>query len=216
MYNTPFTAIDDHAWLERLVRDAAVAQIVTTDADGVPQASLLPVVWDGGSRLVAHAARANPQFAELDAEVPVLAIVQGPDAYVNPEWYPSTRASHRSVPTWNYVSVHLSGTLRVRRDAAWLHEAVRDLSVRHADRHDPHWDFDAMPEKFYAGQLHGIVGLDITVTRAEGKAKLNANRTEADRMGVVEGLEAEVDAGVGGEPERAIAALMRERQHWMP
>lgn len=211
MYNTPFTAIDDHDWLVQLVRDIAVAQIVTTDADGVPQASLLPLVWDGGEHLVAHAARGNPQFAGVEGEVPVLAIVQGPDAYVNPEWYPSTRESHRSVPTWNYVTVHLTGTLRVRSDPEFLHRAVRDLSDEHVARHEPRWDFDAMPERFYAGQLHGIVGLEMTVTRAEGKAKLSANRTLADRRAVAEGLREEP-----GEGPASVAELMRRREDWMP
>lgn len=216
MYNTPFTAIDDHDWIVGIVRRTGVAQIVTTDADGVPDATLLPVVWDGGDRLVAHAARANAQFAGLEGPVPALAVVQGADAYVNPEWYPSTRESHRSVPTWNYVAVHLTGTLQVHHDPDWLHEAVRTLSDQHVPGHAPRWDFDAMPEKFYRGQLHGIVGLELTVTRVEGKAKINANRTEADRMGVVEGLEAEVSEGVAGQGAASIAALMRERRHWMP
>ena len=46
-------------------------------------------------------------------------------------------------------------------------------------------------ETYIDGQLAGIVGLEITVTRVEGKAKLSQNRSEADRRGVVAGLLAE-------------------------
>ena len=45
--------------------------------------------------------------------------------------------------------------------------------------------------RYIEGQLAGIVGLEIAVTRVEGKAKLSQNRSEADRRGVVSGLLAE-------------------------
>jgi transcriptional regulator len=55
-------------------------------------------------------------------------------------------------------------------------------------------------------QLGGIVGLEITVTRVEGKAKLSQNRSENDCRGVVTGLYSEehyeaADVAAAMEPD---------------
>ena len=57
-------------------------------------------------------------------------------------------------------------------------------------RNEP-WQPSDAPPRYIEGQLAGIVGLEIAVTRVEGKAKLSQNRSEADRRGVVSGLLAE-------------------------
>jgi transcriptional regulator len=64
-----------------------------------------------------------------------------------------------------------------------------------------------LPEPYARSMLKGIVGLDIAVTRLEGKYKLSQNRPAADRPGVIDALEAQDD----DEP-RAVARLMRERE----
>ena len=64
-----------------------------------------------------------------------------------------------------------------------------------------------LPEPYLEGMLKGIVGLDITVTRLEGKFKLSQNRPAVDRPRVVAALERCGDADAAG-----VAALMRERE----
>jgi len=49
------------------------------------------------------------------------------------------------------------------------------------------------PPKFVAGRLRAIVGVELTVTSVEGKAKLSQNRSDADRRGAVEGLRADLE-----------------------
>lgn len=61
---------------------------------------------------------------------------------------------------------------------------------------------DAPPE-YVEAMLQGIVGVELTLTRLEGKWKVSQNRSEADRRGVEEGLRAE------GQEE--LATLVRER-----
>jgi transcriptional regulator len=64
---------------------------------------------------------------------------------------------------------------------------------------------DDAPESYIAGQMKGIVGVEIAVTRSEGKWKLSQNRSQADRSGVVAGLRQDSDSH---EP---MAALVAER-----
>jgi transcriptional regulator len=56
------------------------------------------------------------------------------------------------------------------------------------------------PEDYVDGLLKGIVGVEMTITRLEGKWKASQNRSDADRRGVAQGLR--------GEGLEAIARLV--------
>lgn len=93
--------------------------------------------------------------------------------------------------------MHLSGTVRVHEDRDWLRDVVTRLTAVHEYRRTDPWQPGDAPDRYIEGQLAGIVGLEITVTRVEGKAKLSQNRSEADRRGVVAGLRGEGHYGAG-------------------
>jgi transcriptional regulator len=111
------------------------------------------------------------------------------------------------VPTWNYVDVHAYGTVQLIEDAEWLRRFLVRLSERHEARNPVAWRMQDLPEAYLETMLKGIIGLDILVTRLEGKYKLSQNRPAADRPGVMTALEAQTD------PEsHAVARLMRHRE----
>lgn len=210
MYASPFTRMTDEQQQRDLVRQVGVAQLVTVGANGAPEATLLPVVWEV-DRLVMHAAKANPQFAGLvGRSVPALAVVTGPNAYVSPTWYPTRAKRGLAVPTWNYQVVQLRGSLTGYDDRDRLRAALGALTAAHeADRHEP-WTLNSAPDHLIEGLLRGIVGLDLIVTGVEAKAKLSQNRVVADRVGVIDGLRAE-PGGLGSGPhEVAEAMALRE------
>ena len=101
----------------------------------------------------------------------------------------------------------MSGTVRVHEDRDWLRDVVTRLTgIHEAGRSDP-WQPSDAPETFIEGKLAGIVGLEITATRVEGKAKLSQNRSEADRRGVISGLLGEehyeaAEVAAAMEPDR--------------
>jgi transcriptional regulator len=149
-----------------------------------------------------HVARPNPQVCDLEAGGEVLAIFHGPHAYISPRWY----ATGPSVPTWNYVDVHAYGTVRLVEDGDWLRDMLHRLSQRHEARNPVPWRIEDLPDSYLETMLNGIVGLDIAVTRLEGKYKLSQNRPAADRPGIIAALEAQHDPDAD-----AIARLMRDR-----
>ena len=204
MYTPPFNAVHDEDELRAMVARQRSGWLVTVGPDGVPLATLLPVLWDG-DRVVAHLARANPQWTHLAPDAPGLVIVSGPEAYVSPAWYEATSEHGRTVPTWNYTAVHLTGTITVHHDAAWLRHAVTALSEAHESAREEPWRVDAAPEAYIEGQLRGIVGIELAVTQVEGKSKLSQNRSETDRRGVVDGLRADAASGLL-EPDQATQA----------
>lgn len=81
--------------------------------------------------------------------------------------------------------------MRVHEDREWLRDVVTRLTGVHENVRREPWHVSDAPEHYIDGQLGGIVGLEIAVTRVEGKVKLSQNRSEADRRGVVAGLLAE-------------------------
>jgi transcriptional regulator len=179
--------------------------LVTHGATGLI-ASQIPFLAErrGGTLyLQAHIARANPQAADLDGAGEALAIFPGPHAYVSPGWY----AAGPAVPTWNYAAVHAYGPARGIADPAWLRDLVRRLSARHEAREPAPWDMEGLPEPYVQSMLNGIIGIEIAVTRLEGKFKLSQNRPAADRPRIIAALQRRAD------PESdAVAQLMRQRE----
>lgn len=179
---------DVHAFVAAM----ASAEIVTAGPDGIPVATLLPILWsDDGTTVTAHMARANPHWRLIEPGQPCLAIVAGPQAYISPSWYAAKAEHGRVVPTWNYSAVHLTGTATVHDDAEWLRDAVTRLTDRHERPRAEPWAVTDAPETYIDKNLKAIVGIEIAVTTVEAKAKLSQNRSEADQSGVVAGLAAD-------------------------
>lgn len=157
--------------------------------------------------LRAHLAKANAQWRSLHGQ-DVLVVFQGVNTYVSPQWYASKREHGKVVPTWNYAIVQVRGKASVIDDPAWLHGQVSRLTDHHeqgvASGHA--WAVGDAPEDFVQAQLRGIVGIEIAVSSLTGKVKASQNRPEADRAGVVAGLQAQ-----GGATELAMSALVRRK-----
>jgi transcriptional regulator len=219
-------AAGDVAQVAAFVDQVGAADLVTFDGTRLVS-SLLPVIWDRtpgepgpgepgpgepgpgepGSgehgRLLGHLALANPQWQSARLDVPALAIVHGPQAYISPSWYQSTKEHGRTVPTWNYTAVHFTGTVTFHQDADWLRGMVTRLTERYEqDRAGRWWVADA-PAKYIDGQLRAIVGVEMAISQVEAKDKLSQNRGPADRAGVIAALRAEQDPDA-----HAIADLM--------
>lgn len=209
MYTPPFNRADDEGDLRKFVADVRVGWFVTSGVGAAPAASFLPVVWNADT-VIAHFAKANPHWREIETDTPALLIVTGPDAYVTPSWYAAKAEHGKVVPTWNYSAVHLTGTARVHEDPKWLRAAVTGLTDHHEEPRDQRWQVSDAPATYIEGQLRGIVGVELTVTRVEGKAKLSQNRSDADRVGVIDGLRADGRPGDLAVADEMAASLSQD------
>ena len=182
------------------------ATLVTLGTEGL-RASILPMLFDPDDgphgTLRGHLARPNAQWSDFDPEVEALAIFDGPDAYISPAWYEEKRLTGKVVPTWNYTTVQAHGTLTLRHEPEWLIAHVRRLVERHESGRAEPWSVDDAPDGYVETQVRAIVGLELRISRLEGKRKLSQNRSAADFEGVVDGL------AVGSPLEQAVAAEMR-------
>jgi transcriptional regulator len=179
-----------------------VADLVTATESGIV-ATFLPLIFDEGrGSLLGHVARGNAQW-KLPAIGEALVIAHGEDAYVSPGWYASKAEHGRVVPTWDYTTAHVYGELHIHDDPAWLDDLVRRLTDRHEAGRPAPWSVDDAPERFRAGQLRAIVGVELAIGRIEAKFKLSQNRSQADIDGVVEGLAGDGLTEVAAAVERA-------------
>jgi transcriptional regulator len=181
--------------LRELIRAHPLATLVTLTADGLVANHIPMEIDDEGPLgvLRGHVARANPVWQTSRPEVEALAVFQGAQGYVTPAWYRTKAESGKVVPTWNYVVVHASGPMRVIDDASWLRAFVGRLTDRHESPRAEPWRVTDAPDDFIERQLGGIVGIEIPLTRLEGKWKMSQNRPLEDRAAVVAGLRAAGD-----------------------
>lgn len=164
----------------------------------------------GAGLLQAHIARNNAEFACLPDGTAVLAVFQGPHAYISPSWYPTKASTQgKAVPTWNYVSVHVHGKLTVKTDPAWLLEHLERQTARYEQGRPDPWSIHDAPRDYIDTMRQHIVGLEISIERIEGKAKLSQNRPLADRQGVIHGLTDPLQPSIGSVFNGEIARLMR-------
>jgi transcriptional regulator len=189
--------------VRRLATEVGALELVTVDSEGLPMATRLPFHWDG-DLVRLHMAWANPHWRTIATDAPALAIITGPEAYVSPGFYASKAEHGRVVPTWNYSTIHLRGTVRVMPDAGWLGDQVRALTDLNEAHENSPWHVDDAPASFVDQQLKAIVGIELTVTSVEAKAKRSQNRDAADHAGVAAGLTAR-----GTGRDAAMAAQMR-------
>jgi transcriptional regulator len=177
--------------LHEFISAHAFATLVS-GADGELTASHLPVLLQRArgrfGTLQTHLARQNEHWRALAAGEPVLAVMQGPHAYISPRWY----RNPVSVPTWNYVVVHAHGTPRVMDDAA-LREHLHALVAKY-EPSDGGWTAHALPGDVMEKLQRQVIGFEIEITRLQGKWKLGQNRTTEDRQGAIDGLRSSGDA----------------------
>jgi transcriptional regulator len=178
--------------LHDLIEAQPFTSLITMGSSGL-FASHLPMVLDreNGTHglLRGHLSRANKQWREFSPSIQALAIFAGPHHYISPTWYPEKQDTGKVVPTWNYAVVHVYGHLKVIEDPAWLLQHVQTLTGIHEAASSTPWHVSDAPADYIASEIKGIVGLEFSIERLEGKWKVSQNRSDRDRIGVVEGLE---------------------------
>lgn len=200
MYTPAYFEETDPARISALVEGYPFGTLITAP-DGVPSVNHLPFLFEPAAgakgRLLGHMARANPQWRHFSTASEVLALFQGPHAYISPAWYVSP-----GVPTWNYAVVHMRGSARLMDDESALEALLEQLTQVHESRMPNPWQPDLSAERRSA-LLGMIVGFVIDVTEIRAKFKLSQNRPPEDRRRVIAAL-----AQSNDQTENALAKLM--------
>lgn len=168
----------------RQVLDDYGFALLVTSAGGVPEATHLPLLHSLApaphGRLLGHFARANGQGRQLETAAQenreVLAVFHGPHTYVSPNDYGPGPAT---VPTWNYLAVHVYGVPRLMTEADDVRDLLHRLTARHEAGRASAWSPAELDPEMMDRMLRGVLAFEIAITRVQAKAKLSQNRTPA-------------------------------------
>ena len=178
-------------------RDRAFGML-SVNGDGGPLLSHVPFVLNDGE-VDLHLVRSNPILRELPA--PAVLAVTGPDGYVSPDWY----GVPDQVPTWNYVAVHLRGTLERLPDDT-LREMLDRQSAAYEGRLPKRpWTADKMTPEALAKLMRAITPCRMRIEAIDGTWKVSQNKPDAVRLSAAEAV-----AGGIGQELKALSALMRD------
>ncbi|WP_205624072.1 FMN-binding negative transcriptional regulator [Marinobacterium rhizophilum] len=172
---------EDQEKLQQYIRDYGFGLLVIADDEGI-EANHVPFHLSSGANnslgyLHCHLARSNPVWQRIQDGARVLAVFQGPDAYVSPSWYPIKAETGRVVPTWNYLAIHAHGSAQIIRDPSWLKQHLHQLTGQHEMKRDTPWSVDDAPTDFTERLVQAIVGVEIKIETLTGKLKASQNQS---------------------------------------
>lgn len=202
-YNSAFRGVSDDRNLA-FAAEQGFGILTVAAGDDAPLISHLPfLISPDGAFADMHLARPNPIVQALDGDLPARIVVSGPHGYVSPDWY----GIDDQVPTWNYVAVHLSGTLE-RRPQEEMADLLEQQSA-HFERlllPKPPWRTEKMTDGLMERMMRAIVPCRLRIDQIDGTWKLGQNKPEAARLGAADGLRnADLASDAAG-----LAALMRQ------
>ena len=177
--------------LHDLIDANPLAAIVIMTADGLT-ANHLPLLLSANpapfGTLQGHVARANRVWRDFTPEIETLVVFQSADAYINPAWYAMKRETGKVVPTWDYAVVHAHGFLRVVGDAVWLRAQIENLTAKMEAGSAEPWQPSDAPADYIEKLIAAVVGIEIEITKLEGKWKVSQNQPPENLTGVANGL----------------------------
>jgi transcriptional regulator len=198
----------DRETIHAFIRENSFAILVSIK-DGLPVGTHIPLLLEkdeaGRDILMGHISKGNEQKYTLINGAKVLAIFPGPHAYISPRWY-----TQMKVPTWNYISVHVYGTITIVEGEA-LRAALSRLMNNYEHAMPRPVQMEEIPEKELNADLRGIVGFQILVEDIQAAYKLSQNRDEQSFHQVIGQLEQgdEVARNVAAEMEKVGDKLFR-------
>ena len=174
--------------------------ILINTVDTKPWATHIPLELDidsdGNDMLVGHIAKANPQWKHFKEDEQVLCIFNGPHSYVSSSWY-----KEEEVPTWNYIAVHVYGTLKLQNEQTLLASLHKLVDKYEADSKEPVSSREMTPKTMR--QIKGVIGFEIKIEDIQATYKISQGR-EQDHPKIISELEKR-DAGA-----KAIAEQMKK------
>jgi len=206
MYNLPYYKENDEAVIRKFIDEHPFAFISGCDAKNLPVATQIPVFIeerDGRKFMSGHMMRNTDHHKAFMHNSNVLVLFTGHHTYVSATWY----SNPQQASTWNYMSVHVKGTIRFLDDAALLN-VLRKVSL-HFENYNMESStiFDNLPEAYTQRLVHAIVAFEIEVTDVDTVFKLSQDRDLKSYQNIIEKLRNQDESG------RVIAEEMEKRKN---
>jgi transcriptional regulator len=174
MYPPPYHQTHDQQKMIAVMKAYPFAMLVSA-ANDTPFITHIPIIFNETTgKLVAHIDKSNPQVATLKDGAEVMVVFKGPDAYISPSVYTT-----KQLPTWNYIIVHITGTISLINDAHAAKQTMVDMTTfleGEAQKFVLDIDNNRMNRA-----VNYIQAFDITITHWDGKLKLSQDKVAEDQ-----------------------------------
>ena len=177
--------VTDEAIIDDFIKNNSLATIISLNGNA-PEATHIPIELEineqGDKVLWGHLSKANPQWQSFKEDNNVLVIfLSSINHYISSSWY-----GHPNAPTWNYMSVHVTGKIKIiEGEPLW--ESVRRLTNRHEEISARPVSLDTLPLSVQK-QMSGIVGFEVSMDKVQCAFKLSQNRNDADHANIISEL----------------------------
>ena len=199
--------------LFKLTDSETIRQFINDNGFGILINSVKGKIWathipmllekdkDQKDILTGHLSKANIQWKEFEKSQEVLVVFPANHSYISSSWY-----DHENVSTWNYLAVHVYGTIHIIEGAELKEELAKIVNKYEFDMPNP-VSVDRMTESFVQSEMKGIVGFKISMSEIQAAQKLSQNRDDKNYLRIIEGLENK------GDPDSLeMAKIMREKK----
>lgn len=172
----------DEKIIEQFIGDTGFATLINKGSK-YPTATHIPIELEineqGEKVLWGHISKSNPQWQEFEKSPNVLVVfLSDINSYISSSWY-----NHPNAPTWNYMSVQITGKIKILHGEA-LWESVRRLTNRYEKNSEHPVSLDTLPEDVQK-QMNGIIGFEISIDKIEAAFKLSQNRNKEDFQNIL-------------------------------
>jgi len=204
MYNLPYFKEKDKQVVLDFIHKHPFAFLAGCSADHKPIATQIPVFIEelnGKLFLTGHMMRQTDHHKAFENNPEALVVFTGPHTYVSATWY----TNPHQASTWNYMSVHLKGTLRFL-DENGLVEVLKKTTLHFENyKRESTTVFDNLPHDYTSRLMKAIVAFQIEVKEIDNVFKLSQNRDEKSFHNIIEKLQEE------GSDGTFIAEQMQQR-----
>ncbi|WEK56335.1 MAG: FMN-binding negative transcriptional regulator [Candidatus Cohnella colombiensis] len=201
MYIPKHFLVEDRAQIFDFINNNGFGILFSTH-NNCPYASHLPFFLDKDEEyLYSHFARPNEQWKDIQGQN-AMVVFTGPHSYISSSWY----ETNQSVPTWNYVAVHVYGRIEIINEQNEIINSLERLVQKYEEPNSP-YKLDKSNVMFIEGLSRGIVTFKMKIDKLEGKWKLSQNHSEDRQRRVIERLEKSEN-----QDAREISKLMRNNK----
>ena len=185
------TQFEEHNEKEiiNLIEQFPLAALVCC-SDGELIVNHVPLLRESDKVYIGHFAKANPLSTLFPNGTNAIAIFNGENSYISPNWYPTKALDHRQVPTWNYQVVHLHGHIDFENSKKARMVVVGKLTRKYErlTSGSKEWKMSDAPREYLDQMLENIVAFKFIVKKITAKSKLGQNRGEKDFKAVMSAM----------------------------
>lgn len=205
MYHFSYFKEKDRQVILQFLEDHPFAFLTGSFLSGQQAATQVPLLFEereGELYVQGHIMRNTDHHKAFQENPNALVVFTGPSTYVSASWYSNPQMGS----TWNYMSVHMAGTLRFMT-ADELVQFMKKFTLKfEGGNTESPTIYDNLSADYVDKMMQAIVGFEIKAEKLDNVFKLSQNRDEKSFDNILLKLDEK------GGSSALIAAEMRKRK----